>query len=99
MGFFEEVSDCVGHHFSFLGFRCRTGAVKDCNDDDEGNCIGKGKLRVLDAFGDSSESVGSHDGKCGFRCLFRVRFELDFHLRMSNKGWKLTISTYEEEQY
>jgi hypothetical protein len=67
------------------------GAVKDCNDGDEGSCIGKGKLRALSAFGDSSESVGFSNGKGGFGCLFRVQFELDFHFRASKKGWKLTI--------
>ncbi len=86
MGLFEEVSDCVGHHFGMLGFRHWTGAIKDCNDDDEGNRISKGKLRVLGAFGDSSESVGSHDGNGGFGCLFRVQFELDFHFYVSKKG-------------
>ncbi len=59
MGLFEEASDCVGPHVSLLCFRCRAGAVKYCNDGNEGNCIGKGKLRVLGAFRDSSESVGS----------------------------------------
>ncbi len=75
-----------------LGFRSQTGAVKDCNDDNEGNCIGKGKLRILGEFGDSSESIGSCDGNGGFGRLFGVQFELDFHLRVSKKGRKLTIS-------
>jgi hypothetical protein len=71
MGFFEEVSDCVGHH-GLLCFRCQAGAVKDCNDGNEGNCIDKGELRVLSAFRDLSESVGSRDGNSGFDCLIRV---------------------------
>ncbi len=62
------------------------GAVEDCNDDDEGNCIGKGKFRVLSAFRDLSKSVGSCYGNGGFDCLFRVLFELDFHLHASKKG-------------
>ncbi len=47
MGLFEEASDCVGCHVGLLCFRCQVGAIKDCNDGDEGNCIGKGNLRVL----------------------------------------------------
>jgi hypothetical protein len=57
------------------------GAVEDLYDDDEGNCVGKGKVRVLGTFRDSSKSIGSHDGNGGFGCLFHVQFELDFHLR------------------
>jgi hypothetical protein len=66
---FEEASDCVGHHFGLFGFRRRMGAIKDCNDDDDGNRIGKGKLRVLGAFGDSSELVGSPNGNGGFGAI------------------------------
>ncbi len=42
------------------------GAVKDCNDNDEGNCIGKGELRVLGAVGGLSKSVRSRNGNGGF---------------------------------
>ncbi len=52
MGLFEEVSDCVGHHVGLLCFRCQVGARKDCNNGNEGNCVGEGKLRVVGAFGD-----------------------------------------------
>jgi hypothetical protein len=62
------------------------GAIKDCNDDDEGNCVVEGKLRVLGAFGDSFESVGIRDGNGGFGRLFRVQFKLDFHFHASKKG-------------
>jgi hypothetical protein len=72
MGLFEEASECVGHHFGLFGFRRRTGAVKDCNDDNEGNCISKGKLRVLGAFQNLSKSVGSRDGNGGFGRLFHI---------------------------
>jgi hypothetical protein len=72
MGLFEEASDCVRHHVGLFCFRRQAGAVKDCNDGDEGNRVGKGKLRVLGAFGDSSKSIGSRNGKGGFGCLFRV---------------------------
>ncbi len=50
MGLFEEASDRVGCHLGLLCFRCRVGAVKDCNYGDEGNHIGKGNLRVFGAF-------------------------------------------------
>jgi hypothetical protein len=83
MGLFEKASDCIGHHVGLLCLWHQAGAVKDCNDGNEGNCDGKGKLRVLGAFGDSSKSVGSRDGNNGFGCLFRVQFELDFYFRAS----------------
>ncbi len=49
MHLFEEASDHVEHHVGLLCLKRRTGAVKDCNDGNEGNCIGKSKLRVLGA--------------------------------------------------
>ncbi len=50
MGLFEEASDHAGCHVGLLCFRCLVGAVKDGNDGNEGNCIGKGDLRVIGAF-------------------------------------------------
>ncbi len=50
MGLFEEASDCVGHHIGLLCFRCRAGAVKDCNNGNEGNRVGEGDLGVFGAF-------------------------------------------------
>jgi hypothetical protein len=90
MCLFEEASDRVRHHVGLLCFRRLAGAVKDCNDGNEGNCIGEGKFRVLGASRDLSESVGSRNGNSGFGRLFHVKFELDFHFRASKKGWKLT---------
>jgi hypothetical protein len=55
------------------------GAIEDCDDDNWGNCIGKGKLRVLNAFGDSAKSVRGRDGSGGFGCLVGIKFELFFH--------------------
>ena len=65
---------------SFLGYS-RAGAVENRDDDDQSNCVGKGKLRVLGAFGDSSKSVGSRDCDCssGSGGLVSIKFELDFH--------------------
>ena len=85
MGLFEEASDRVGRHVSLLCFRRQAGGIKDCNDGNVGNRIGKGKLRVLGAFGDLSESVGSRDGNVGFGCLFCVQFKLDFHFHASKR--------------
>jgi hypothetical protein len=90
MGLFEEVSDCVGHNVGLLGIRHRMGAVRDCNDDDKGNRIGEGELRVLGAFRDSSESAGSRNGNGGFGHLFHVQFDFDFYIRASKKGQKST---------
>ncbi len=70
MGLFEEVSDCVGHHVGLLCFRFRARAIKDCNDGNEGNCIGEGNLKVFSAFRDLSKSVGSRNGNGGFGHLF-----------------------------
>ena len=48
---------------SFLG-HSRTGAVENRDDDDQSDCVGKGELRILGAFRDSSESIGSCDCDC-----------------------------------
>ncbi len=50
MGLFEEASDRIEHHVGLLCCRCLAGAVKDCNDGNEGNHIGKGKLRIFGTF-------------------------------------------------
>ncbi len=57
------------------------GAVENRYDDDQSDCVGKGELRVLGAFGDSSESVGSRDCNCCSGSLVDIKFELDFHCR------------------
>ena len=91
-GLFEEVDDCVRHHVemkqedkllrsSFLCYYRRAGAVENRDDDDQSDCIDKGNLRVLGAFGDSSESVGSHDCDCSSGSLVGIKFKLDFHCR------------------
>ena len=85
--------------------RCRTGVVEDRNDDDQGNGVCEGKLRVLGAFGDSGESVGSQDCDCGSGGFVGIKFELDFHCREGKSGPVSGIrlekdkSRYEEEQY
>ncbi len=50
MGLFEEASDCLGCHVGLLCSGGQVGAIKDCNDGNEGNCIGRGNLRVIGAF-------------------------------------------------
>ena len=55
--------------------------VEDCDDDDHCDCIGEGELRVLGAFGDSTESVGTRDRDCSSSGFIGIKFELDFHCR------------------
>jgi hypothetical protein len=50
--------------------------VEDCNDDDQSNKVGKGKLRVLCAFGNLSEYVGSRDGDGGSGSLISIKLNL-----------------------
>jgi hypothetical protein len=85
----------------FLGKRCRMVAVEDCNDDDQSNGVGKGKLRALGAFKKPSKCVGSGDGNGGSGSLIGIKFELDFHCREQQGGPKVAVdkSRYEEEQY
>jgi hypothetical protein len=72
LGLFQEGSDCVGHHVRSFCFRHRAGAIKDCNDGNEGTCVGKGELRVLSAFRDLSKSIQSRNSNVGFGRLLRV---------------------------
>ncbi len=62
------------------------GAVENCDNDNEGSCIGKGELRVLGAFRDLSEALGSRNGNGSFGHLLCVQIKFDFHLRASKKG-------------
>ncbi len=50
MGLLEEESHYMGHHVALLSFRCTAGAIKKCNDGNEGNRICKDDLRVIGAF-------------------------------------------------
>ena len=91
-GFFEEAGDCVRRHVemklednllrsSFLCYS-RAGAVENRDDDDQSDCVGKDKLRVLGAFSDSSnKSLGSRNCDCSSDSLVGIKFELDFHCR------------------
>jgi hypothetical protein len=61
----------------FLGKRSWTGAVEDWDDDNQSNSVGKGKLRVLGAFGEFSKSIGSReDGNGGPSSLIGIKFKL-----------------------
>ena len=71
-----------------LGKRCRAVAVEDCDDDDQGNGVGEGKLRVLGAFGNASDCVGSHNCNGGSGSPIGIKFELDFHCRGEQGGPK-----------
>ncbi len=85
----------------FLGKRSQTDAVEDCDDDNQSNGVGKGKLRVLDAFGNPSKCVGSRDGNGGSGSLISIKFKLVFHCCKQQDGPKPLAdkSRYEEEQY
>jgi hypothetical protein len=85
----------------FLGKRRRTVAADDHDDDDQSDGIDKGKLRVLSAFGNLSECVGSCDSNSGSGSLIGVKFELGFHCRKQQSGPEAAAdkSRYEEEQY
>ncbi len=72
----------------FLGKRCGTVAVEDCNDDNQSDGVGKGELRVLNAFGNLSKCVGSQDGNGGSGSLIGIKFKLDFHCREQQGGPK-----------
>ncbi len=99
VGLSKEAGDCVSVHDGWellsllmkdgsisLGKRCRTVPVEDRNDDDQGNGVGEGKLRVLGAFRNASKCVGSHDHDCGSGSLIGIKFELDFHCRGEQEG-------------
>jgi hypothetical protein len=112
---FEETVVFVGVHFLvgnccrelltnkgsiFLGKKSWVGAVKGCNDDDQSNSVGKGKLRVLGAFGDSSESVGSYIATVVLVALLvsssnLISIATSSRLGRNQRG----ITRYEEEQY
>jgi hypothetical protein len=85
----------------FLCKRCRMVAVEDRDDDNQSNGVGKGKLRVLNAFGNWSECIGSRNGNAGSGSLMGIKFKLDFHCCKEQGGPKAAAdkSRYEEEQY
>jgi hypothetical protein len=73
----------------FLGKRCRTVAVEDCDDDDQSDGVGKGELRVLGAFRNPSECIGSRDGNGGSGSFISIKFKLDFHCCEEQGGPKV----------
>ncbi len=114
VGLFEEAGDCVSVHDGWqllsllansgsisLGKRCRAVAVEDCHDDDQGNGVGKGNLRVLGAFRNASECKGSRDCNGCSGSLIAIKFKLDFYCCGEKGGPKAAAadqSRYEEEQ-
>jgi hypothetical protein len=102
VGLFEKMGDCVSVHDDWeflsllanegsisLGKKCRTVAVEDCNDDDQGNGVDKGELRVLGAFRNASECVGSRDCNCGSGSLIGIKLDLYFHCCREQGGPKV----------
>ncbi len=71
----------------FLGRRCRTVAVEDCDDDDKSNGVGKGKLCLQKPV----RGIGSHDGNGGSGSLIGIKFKLDFHCRKEQGGPKAAV--------
>jgi hypothetical protein len=71
-----------------LGKRCRTVAEEDRDDGDQGDGVGKVKLRVLGAYRNASECVGSRNCDSGSGSLIGINFELDFHCRGEQGGPK-----------
>jgi hypothetical protein len=61
-------------------------AVEDWDDDDQGNGVGKGKLRVLGTFRNASKCVGSHNGNGGSGSRIDIKFKLDFDCRGEQGG-------------
>jgi hypothetical protein len=74
-----------------LGKRCRTVAVEDRVNEDQGKGVGKGKLRVLSAFRNASECIGSRDCIGASGSLIDVKFELDFHCHGEQGRPKATV--------
>ncbi len=72
-----------------LGKRCRAVVVEDRNDDDQGNGVGKDKLRALGALRNPSKCIGSCDCNSGSGSLIGIKFELDFHCHGEKGGPKV----------
>jgi hypothetical protein len=85
----------------FLGKRYRMVAAEDCNDDDQSNRVGKGELRVLGAFRNPFECIGSRNGDGGSGSLIGIKFKLDFRCSEEEGGPEAAAdkSRYDEEQY
>jgi hypothetical protein len=78
----KKECDPVGRHGKLIGFcRGRAGAVKDRDDDNQGNGIVSGKLGGIAVFGDTVERLRGCDGHSGASSFFGIKFELDFHCR------------------
>jgi hypothetical protein len=72
----------------FLGKRSQTVAVEDCNDDNQSDGVGKGKLRVLGAFRNPSKCIGSRNGNGGSGSLLGIKFKLNIRCREQQGGPK-----------
>jgi hypothetical protein len=62
-------------------FRGRAWSVKDRDDDDQREGVGRSELRALCGLGDAAECVRGGNGNGSFRGLFGIKLELDFHRR------------------
>jgi hypothetical protein len=82
----------------FLAKRCRMVAVEDSDDNDQSNGIGKGKLRVLGAFGNPLECARSCHGNSGSGSLVSIKFKFDFHCRKEQGGPKAAADKSRNEE-
>ncbi len=55
-------------------FRGQMGAIKNCNDDDQGNGVGSGELGGIAVFGDTAERVHGCNGHGGASSFFGIKF-------------------------
>jgi hypothetical protein len=55
-----------------------TGALEYCNYDNQGNCIGGGKLGGFAVFGEMAEHVCGGNGSSGTGCFVGIKLELNF---------------------
>ncbi len=57
------------------------GAIKNRDDENQGNGVGSGKLGGIAVFGDTAECVRGCNGHGGASSFFGIKFELDFYCR------------------
>jgi hypothetical protein len=70
----EEEGDSIWRHDELGRFfdGGLAGAVKDCNDDNQCNGVGSGKLGRFAVFGDMAERIRGSDGDSGARAVLSV---------------------------
>ncbi len=73
----KKECDRIGRHGELVGFcRGRVGAVKNSDDDNQGNGVGSGKMGGIAVFRDMAEHVRGCDGHGGASSFFGIKFKL-----------------------